>query len=212
MDQRTGRLAHWLHRVQWEGQDDYGIYELTMGAAILLSFLFFALLPRVTPVTSLPFYVLLAAAAWYGNLLEHRQLRALGRRRARGTLHLGITWVTFALSLLLAGLVLAAAHLAGWSAVRGWSDGPLLVALVAGLQNVSQGTRLSVRRRLALGLALSGVAVLLPGLEVLRERLFLAAALLVGGVQVVSGLYGRRLLQERLRREKFSSSLLSGRG
>ncbi len=86
--------------------------------------LFFALLPRVTLLTSLPIYVLLAAAAWYGSVLEHRQLRTLERRRARGMLSLGITWVTLTQSLLLAGLLLGGAHLAGWSHVRGWATGP----------------------------------------------------------------------------------------
>ncbi len=206
MQRQSGRLAHWLNRAQWEGQDDYGIYELTMGVALLLAFLFFALLPRVTLLTSLPMYVLLAAAAWYGSVLEHRQLRTLGRRRARGMLSLGITWVTLAQSLLLAGLLLGGAHLAGWSHVRGWSDGPLLVALVAGLQNVSQGARLGIRRRLWLGLALCAFAVPLAGLPALRERLFLSTAVLVGGGQVLSGLIGRQALQQRLRRDGYTPS------
>ncbi len=211
MESRTARLAGWLNRVQWEGQDDYGIYELTVGVAILLSFSFFSLLPRVTLLTSLPLYVLLLAAAWYGSVLEQRQLRALGRRRARSMLQLGITWVTLALAALLAGLVLAAAHLAGWADVRGWSDGPLLMTLVLGLQSASQGARLRIGRRLVLGLALCAFAVLLAAIAPLREHLFPATAVLTGGAQVLSGIYGQATLRQRLQRDGLPGTLRGGR-
>ena len=211
MDQRYGRMANWLNRAQWEGQDDYGIYELTMGAAILIAFLFFALLPRVSFLASLPLYVLIIAAAWYGSQLEYRQLRALGRRRARGALLLGITWVTLALAVVLTGLLLILAELMGWTDVAGWSDGPGLVALVAGLVNTSQGVRLGIRRRLILGLALCALAVLIPGIGPLRERIYLTTAILVGGAHLMSGAFGRHALQSRLLREGVLSSTLSRR-
>jgi hypothetical protein len=211
MERRYGRIAHWLNRAQWEGQDDYGIYELTMGAAIVLAFFFFALLPRVTLFTSLPLYILIAAAAWYGSLLEQRQLRSLGRRRARGNLLLGITWITAGLALVLGGLLLGLAEGMGWTDLPGWSDGPLLMIVFSALVNVSQGVRLGIRRRVVLGLVLAAWAVLIPGLDPLRERIYLATALLAGGAHLASGAWGRRALGARLVRDGVLASSLSRR-
>jgi len=211
MERRATRLAGWLNRTQWEGQDDYGIHELTAGVALVAGFAFFALLPRVTLWTSLPLYALLAAGAWYGGVLETRQLRALGRRRARGMLDLPITWVTLALALALSGLALALAHSAGWADVVGWSDGPLLLTLTSGLANVSQGVRLSIRRRQVLGAVLCGVAVLLPGAALLRTHLFVSTAVLTGGAHVLSGLAGQAALRRRLRRDGIPGTLRGGR-
>jgi len=201
------RTAAWLARAGTEGQDDYGAYSLPIGGAIVLGYLLLALLPRVTTLTNLVLYVLIVAATWYGSQVDYRQLQSLGKRRARGTLLLGASWVTFLLAALLAGLLLLFARGRGWNHLGGWQDGPIFVTTVSALTKLSHGLRLRVRRRIIFGLLLSGLVVLLPAVPLLREHLFLATALLSGGALILSGVLGRRDYQRLVGR---TASLSSG--
>lgn len=204
------RASRWLNRARWEGHDNYGAYGLTAGSAIAVSFLLFALLPRVSWLTWLVFWILLGVGVWYGNQLEYRQLRALGRRRARGTLLLGITWLTYGLVGTLALVLLGLARLRGWHHLEGWQDMPILVTAVTALNHLAHGVRLGIRRRLLLGAAMCGVIVLLPGVRVLRENLYLATSVLTGGLEVAGGLLGRRVYQEALGRVQGPTGELVG--
>jgi hypothetical protein len=191
-------IVPWFVRAQAEGFDNLGAFELTLGAAVLLSYLFYAVLTRVTTFATLVFWILLVAALWYGNRLESRQLHALGRRRLRGTLFLGITCLTLGLALLLGLLLIGLAHARAWSRIPHWADGPLLFALVSGLYHLSQGLRLGVRRWLYLGGVLCGLAVIIPGVPFLRAYMYLVSALLIGGSLLISGYFGQREMRRRL--------------
>ncbi len=195
MQDAIKRATMWLARAANEGQDDYGAYSLPIGGAILLGYLLLGLLPRVTTLVGLVPYVLILAATWYGGQVDQRQLQSLGRRRVRGTLLLGASWVTFLLAVALAGLLLLVAHGNGWHHVSGWEDGPVFVTTVSALTKLSHGLRLRVRRRIIFGLLLAGLVVLLPVVPFLRNHLFLSTAILSGGALILSGLLGRREYQ-----------------
>jgi len=197
---RAEQARVWLNRARWEGRDNYGVYDLTIGVALVVGFTLFALLPRVGGLAPVVLLILIGAAAWYGSRLEYRQLGSLGHRRARGTLLLGITWVTLLLSGVLGLMVLGVAHLQGWHLLPGWQDVPIYTTVVTALNHLAHGVRLGIRRRLIMGSALCAVVVLLPGVPVLRQNLYLSTAVLTGCLEVVGGLLGRRDYMEALGR------------
>lgn len=147
----------------------------------------------------LVFCLLFVGGLWYGGALEYRQLRALGRRRVRGTLLLLITWLTVGLALLLAGLLVALARLLEAGSLYGWLDRPILMTLFFGLYHLSQGVRLGVPRWMYLGGALCLLGAMIPGVRFLRHSLYLTCALLLGGPLLVSGYLGRRTFLRQLR-------------
>src|SRR4030042_6194982 len=132
------RITQRVAQAAAEGHDNLGTFELTLGGAILVGYLFLALLNRVTTLASLAFWALFIGGLWYGSVLEYHQLRALGRRRFRGTLLLLITWITVGLALLLGGLLLALAHLRGAGDLVTWHDGPILLTFTLGFYHLSQ--------------------------------------------------------------------------
>lgn len=209
MDERIEAARRWLNRAVWQGHDNYGTYDLTLGVAIALGFLLLAILPQVNWLAWAAFWALFFAALWYGSVLENRQLETLGKRRARGTLLLGITWVSAVVVLLLAALLLALAHIKGWHRLPGWLDVPVFITAVLALNHLAQGVRLGIKRRLILGAAMCGVLVLLPGVEVLRRNLFLSTSILTGCLEVVGGLLGRREYMEALGRAESMGDDLS---
>jgi hypothetical protein len=199
MDEEQPRgVITWFARAQAEGFDNLGAFELALGAAVLLSYLLYALLTRFTTLATLLFWILLVAALWYGNRLERRQHHALGKRHLRGTLFLGITCLTLGVALLLGLLLIGLAHARAWDRIPHWADGPLLLALVLGLYHLSQGLRLGVQRWLYLGGVLCGLAVIIPAVPFLRAYMYLVSALLMGGSLLISGYFGQREMRRRL--------------
>ncbi len=164
-----------------------------MGAAVLLGYLFRALLPRIAWLGNTILSVLMLCALWYGHRLEIRWLRSLGRRRIRGTLFLRVTWLVLLWSFLWSYVLLLFARALAWDVqIPGWRNGPLLLTLTLALYHLTMGVKMSLRRWIWLGAVLVLWAVLIPGVPLLRERMFVSIALLVGGALLVSGHWGRR--------------------
>lgn len=183
--QRLGQIAA-------EGQDSLGAFELPLGAAVLVSCLINAVMVQRPWLGTALFCILIIAALGYGGYLEYRWFRLLGRRRFRGTLLLASTWLAAAWAALLSGLLIGLAHARGWDRIEGWVGGLIWVTLFLGLYHIAQGLRLGVRRWTYLGSMLCLWAVLLPALPLLRQHIFVAGALLVGGMLLISGYWGYR--------------------
>ncbi len=181
-----------LRQIIAEGQDNLGAFELPLGAAILMGLLINALMGRGAWLGTALLGLLIVAALGYGGYLEYRWFRILGRRRFRGTLLLTATWLVVAWAALLSGLLIGLAHARGWDRSEGWDGGLLWMTLILGLYHIAQGVRLGVRRWTYLGGVLCLWAVLLPALPLFRQRIFVAGALLVGGVLLISGYRGYR--------------------
>lgn len=181
-----------LRKIAAEGQDNLGAFELPLGAAVLVGWLINAVtMPRPWLGAAL-FCILIIAALGYGGYLEYRWFHILGRRRFRGTLLLAITWLAVAWAALLSSLLIGLAYARGWDRAEGWAGGLIWVTLVLGLYHIAQGVRLGVRRWTYLGGVLCLWAVLLPALPLPRQRIFVAGALLVGGMLLISGYWGYR--------------------
>ena len=68
-----------------------------------------------------------------------------------------------------------------------------------GFYHLCAGVRANVARYVYLGLALCLLAVLIPGIGLLRERIYFSTAVLGGGTLLASGLWGRRAFTRDLR-------------
>ena len=192
-----------LHRFAWvqsEGHDSFGAFELTLGCAVLLGCPLFVVLCKMPWLAWAVFCGLLIAVLWGGHRLESRYLRMLGRRRSRGTLLLRITWLVLAWALLWTYLLIRLAHARAWNwLLPGWADGPIMLMLVLGLYYLAIGVKVGVRRWVVLGLTLSMMAVLIPGLSLLRDMLYLSTGLFAGGALLISGYRGQQVFWERRR-------------
>jgi hypothetical protein len=183
----------WLRRFQAQGHDTFGAFELTIGAAVLFSYLVRAVLPDVTWLGGMVFYLSMIGALWYGHRLETRSLRILGRRRVWGTLFLRSTWLVVFWSFLWSYALLLFAHALAWDVqIPGWRDGPILLVLILATYHLTLGVKMLLRRWIGLGTVLVLWSVLVPSVSLLRERIFLAVALLVGGALLISGYQGRQ--------------------
>jgi hypothetical protein len=193
-------VGRWLARALDEGQESFGAYEITLGAAVLAGLLV-AWWLRERPVWGGILMGLgLLAALYGGNRLERDYLYTLGRRRFRGTLSLRITWLTVAYAFILGLVLVGLASARGWDAASGWLDGPMLLVLTLGLYHLALGLKVGVRRWIWLGLILCGLAVLIPGVPVLREDMRVVTAVLAGPILVGSGLIGHLMFRRACRR------------
>ena len=191
------RVVVWLEGALELGHDTFGAYEWSLGIALLVGFLLFALLPAQW-LAGLFLVALVAAALWYGRQVEFLRLGRLGERPRQGILELRITWMAVGWALLWSLLALGLARSQGWNRLSGWSDLALLALLVLGLSYLGLGARLGLERWVYLGLALAVLAVVIPATPWLRERSFLATSLLAGTMLLVCGYLGRQVYQ-RLR-------------
>ncbi|NLG28619.1 MAG: hypothetical protein GX557_11965 [Chloroflexi bacterium] len=198
MAMRRFALRDWLAEVLEETQDTLGTYELALGGAILIGYLVLWWL-RAWPGWGLAvLWFLCLAGVWLGAHMEDAQFHRLGRRRFRGTLYRRITWLTVACALLLGGVLLGLAHARAWNELPGWRDGPVLMLLTLGLYHLALGLRTRTRRWVYLGGALLALAVLIPGVGVLRSRTYLVTALLAGATLIAAGLSGRMRYEREL--------------
>jgi hypothetical protein len=76
--------------------------------------------------------------------------------------------------------------------IPGWRDGPILLVLILATYHLTLGVKMLLRRWIGLGTVLVLWSVLIPSVSLLRERIFLAVALLVGGALLISGYQGRQ--------------------
>jgi hypothetical protein len=183
----------WLRRFQAKGHDTFGAFELTIGAAILFSYLVRTVLSDVVWLGSVIFYLSMAGALWYGHRLETRSLRTLGRLRVWGTLFLRFTWLVVLWSFLWSYALLLFAHALAWDVqIPGWRDGPILLVLILAMYHLTLGVKMLLRRWIGLGAVLILWSVLVPSVPFLRQRMFLTVALLVGGALLISGYQGRQ--------------------
>ena len=200
MGERWAALKGWVSKALAEGHDSYGAYEWPLGGAIFVGYAIAEWQSAARPgLVSLAFYFLLALALWEGSRVEQEQLRALGRRRFRGTLALRLTWILLVGALAFACLLIGFAHARTWNWLEGWHDGPIVLTLVLGLYSLSTGLKVGVRRWILLGVVLCGLAAVLPVIPGLRFRLYFVTGLLLGAALVGSGMYGRVVFLRRLR-------------
>lgn len=194
-------LMRWLTQVQDEGHDSLGAFELPIGAASFLGLALGAMAPK----SWLPRLVLLvgiALALYWGHLVEHRRLYALGQRRFRGTLHLRLTWLVIGWSLALSSALRILAHLRTWDQSAGWYDTPIFLNATLSLIFLALGVKVGVRRWIGLGLALALATGVLPWIAMQGVSAHLAAAFWIGGALWISAYLGQVEFEHRYHESK----------
>jgi len=185
-------------RLQAEGHDDFGAYDLPLGLALLVSYALLGLLNKGMWVGAVLWWIGVCVALWKGHEIEIARVWDLGRRRHRGTLSIRLTWIALLWSFFLAMLAVRLSHARALHTLVGWHDGPLVLLLTFGLFNLATGCKASIGRRVYLGLLLCAIAVLVVGVPLLRTHLHWSTAILGGGALLLSGYVGRRVYRQRL--------------
>ena len=191
-------LTDWAARQRAAGQDSHGAFELPLGIAVIIGYLLLALLGKAPWWAVLVFLLLGVVGLGFGHRAEARQLKTLGRRRVRGTLLLGATWLLGLWSFFWVCVLLLFARARAWDRMPGWHEGVMGVSLLLGIYSLAFGIKKSLRRQQFTGIALIIWAVVLPAVGVFRERAYLASAVFLGLVLVVSGALGQRSLRRHL--------------
>ena len=195
-------VEDWVSEVLDEVQDSLGAYELTLGGAVFVGYVVLWLLRAHAGWGLALLYALCLGALWLGARLENLQFHELGRRRFRGTLYRRVTWLVALAAFLLAQMLIGLAHARAWNTLPGWHDGPIVMMLTLGLYHLALGLKTSTLRWTCLGAALCVLAVLLPGVSALRDKLYFTVGLLAGGSLLAAGLVGRALFMREARAAK----------
>jgi len=184
-------LVQWWARVQDEGHDSLGAFELPLAVATFVGLAPGWLAPE-SWLVRVALIIEIALALLWGHRVENRRLYAVGHRRFRGTLHLRLTWLLIGWALLWASALLSLAHLRTWDQSPGWYNDPLCVAATLSVIFLALGVKARVRRWVGLGLALAIGVGLLPWVAMQEISLHLLMAFWVGGALWVSAYAGQR--------------------
>ena len=188
-------FSGWFRQLESEGQDSYGAFEFPLGATVILGYLFLTVLGKAPWWAVFLYAVLGIVAIGVGHRLESRQHKAAGRRRARGTLLLRVTWIIVFWCLIWVLVLLFVASARGWTEIPGFHGGAVALGMMLGLYALCFGLKNGLVRTACTGAALILWSALVPAVGVLRANAFLAYALLIGGTLLVSGVFGRRSLR-----------------
>ena len=185
-------FSGWVRQLESEGQDSYGAFEFPLGVTVIVGYLLLTLLGKAPWWAVFLYAVLGIVALGVGHQLEGKQHRDAGRRRARGTLLLRVTWIIAFWCLLWVLLLLFVASARGWTEIPGFHGGAVALGLILGLYALCFGLKNRLIRTTCTGAVLVLWSALVPAIGVLRDKAFLSYALLIGGTLLLSGFLGRR--------------------